>query len=147
MKKRRYKIFGCLLLIGAIAASIGITSSFGNTKIVLTDNEMSSIVGGMACHYCGSNGNGCAPGGSAGNCSLPDCDGWVKTSCLQAQQHCVSDNTTSTCGNTTKPCTGGYFIYTCGKCFGEDANGDPIEWCEYRPSESKNCAGSRSGCL
>ena len=69
MKKRKYKIFGCLLLIGAITVSFGITladadAGFGKT---ITTAKMANMFGGglvWGCDTdCDTTGTGC-PGGS-----------------------------------------------------------------------------------
>ena len=53
MKTQRYKIYCCLLLIGAIGLSMGICTSTANTKIALTDTEMGRMYGGTGdCEFC-----------------------------------------------------------------------------------------------
>ena len=112
----------------------------------LSDQDLETIVGGLDCHYCGDNGDGCADYQSVGECLRPDCDGYYITSCKQAQKHCISDNTTATCTNDNASCTGQYMILDCVKSIGYDPRGEPFETCTYDDGGTFDCGGEKTDC-
>ncbi|MBC8481453.1 MAG: hypothetical protein H8D47_02155 [Planctomycetes bacterium] len=70
MKKRKYKIFGCLLLIGAITVSFGITladADAGFGKTITTAKMANMFGGGFVCpdKDCDTESGSC-PGGDTG---------------------------------------------------------------------------------
>ncbi len=136
MKTKRGKIYCCLILIGAIVVSIGITASFAYTKPALTDAEMSSVYGG--CGPCDWDGQGCA-GGSSTHCNDRNpCTGNYRQSCRQDEKEC--QNQSGPCTPQSKSCSGKqYSVYHCieaaGDCVTQDYYGPldcsgSMDWCE-----------------
>ena len=78
MKMKRNKMFGCLLLIGAIAISVGFAlpnanADFGET---ITTAQMASMFGGgYVCpdKDCDTNSGGCPGGNTCESSSISDC--------------------------------------------------------------------------
>jgi hypothetical protein len=106
MKTKRYKIYGCLLLIFTTGTLISICSSYANNQKPLSFNEMSSVYGGCQWYY-GNNGQGCR-GYDISQCKLWCC-AYVKGSCRQEQHKCVQvEYGYQHCTNIEVPCYGTY---------------------------------------
>lgn len=123
MKTRKFKIFGCMLTIFAVIASVGLTTSFAGNRIVQLDNdEISTIVGGgndkcwksTACGsaYCEKVNNvwkNCKGNTTRSFCVTSDddddnCDSDGSSFDCDVWQECTSD-TCASCTPTTTSCS------------------------------------------
>jgi len=106
MKTKRYRIYGCLLLICTIGLSMSIYVSFANGKMPLSDSEMINVHGGL-CYPCSDSGTEGCPTGSRTLCGAREhryqCNGY-RTSCRQSEKKC-QDKTTPGCTDKMKPCS------------------------------------------
>ena len=121
MKLQRYKIFGCLLLIGAIVVSVGVAlpdanADFGQT---ITTAQMANMFGGGFVR-CGDTDcdttSGACPGGSTCH---PDDNDCICRACLTTTGQCcgspnnwpgwMCEDTTASCNSVKGNCikTGG----------------------------------------
>ena len=120
MKAKRYRIYGSFFLICAIGLSINLCT-YANSKISLSDMEMSSIFGGV-CGPCDDKGTqGCkpeviSPSGSPKYCasrSQAYCSGGWSGSCRQDEKECQNEDAGKECANTTTDCLEQYQYTIC----------------------------------
>ena len=139
MKVQGYKIYGYLLLICAIGLSVSICSSVADSKIPLSNDEMSAIYGGEWGPVGTKDYDGCSP--PTTNCEdKPDteqgCTGTYSTSCKQEQKECANGDPDDPCEEISRAC--GYETYEKYKCVlrtGECTN------VPYRPDLTFYCSG------
>ncbi len=143
--KRKNVLFGLAVFV-IVGVSLSFVAWNAPAEEVLTAQEMKAVIGGLACHYCGSNGDGCADSSQTGTCSLPSCDGSKKTSCKQAQTVCKSASTTATCDNDSAACGGGYKIYSCSTTIVYPASGPSYEECTWGTGTDHTCGGHKTDC-
>ncbi len=128
MKAKRYRIYGSFFLICAIGLSITLCTS-ANSKISLSDMEMSSVFGGV-CGPCEDKGTqGCKasasyPSGAPLSCysrNQSQCGGYAGYSegCRQDEKECQNEDAGKECQNTTTDCTDTYKIVECEWSAGE----------------------------
>jgi len=141
MKTKRDKIYCCLLLIGAIAVSIGISASSAKIKSVLSDTEMSRMYGGTGdCEECKYGGQGCDPAHTTGNPEWPYCNGTVHTSCLQGSGACENNQFYGWCNDYNAQCSLTKTVYT------SDGMTPDGQHCNVTKDEGVDCPGTRPFC-
>lgn len=123
MKTRKFKIFGCMLTILAVIASVGLTTSFAGNCIVQLDNdEISAIFGGgndkcrkltpcgsVNCEKIGEVWKNCKGNTNKYFCVTSDddddnCDSDGSSVDCDVWQECTSE-TCSSCTPTSTSCT------------------------------------------
>jgi hypothetical protein len=145
MKNRKFLLLAFALAI--FTATVPYLQ--GDNTLILTDQEMDAVVGGLECYYCGSNGDGCEPGWITGNCDYEkdgECDGAAQSSCKEAQQKCKPGGT-GTCSNSSNDCNGVYYTFTCEEKTSEQ-EGETVHECYWQKEQSLplECSGYRTDC-
>jgi hypothetical protein len=141
-----------ILSTGAIFDA-DLARSDSTSTSTMTDQQLDAVLGGLDCHYCGSNDDGCAEGWETGNCDYEqdegECDGAKQDTCEQAQKVCKEDVTLATCSNSSSNCTAQYYTYSCVKdSYVDDETGETVYFCRWEEDQMQplECGGKKSWC-